>query len=340
LKKNPIIELGLDDNIIDISILTNRSDANSYIVMALELSAYFKTKPQTLPEYKSTTTSKLSMHSIDNNYLSGVESQVSDFKLSIEDIILLLKSNIKLENDIKDISSLTLIMTGVASRVYNSEKINGDITLSVEKNIIFNEIKMVEALVVKDKKNVISVAGVLESIDAGYKKGDQKVLFEFASLDTKEVRNSTRIMKMHNDSSINSSKAVSYGSIELAVNFLGTKLPISNHINKLKSSPKSVEFVEGKLNKYAGFEMTKSPKYLECLKAMEVLGFEIKKEQIIIPSYRHDVEVMQDIIEEVFRFYGLNNFNDAQPLTKFDNSNVIKLRDFAYITAVMGYTQF
>ena len=341
LKKNPIIELGLDDNIIDVSILTNRSDANSYYVMALELSAYFKTQPKTLVDYKSTTTSKIKISSLKDNYLSGVEANVNAFKLDLSDLLLLLKSNIKLQNDVQDISSLTLIMTGVSSRVYNAKKITNEITLKIEKDIVFNDLKIKEALVVRDKENILSIAGVLESSELGYQSGDTDVLFEFASFDPKEVRNSTRIMKINNDSSINSSKSVSYGSIESAINFLGTKLPISNHINKLKNSSKSIKFATDQLNKYAGFDIVKSPKYLECLEAMKILGFEFKDDQIIIPSYRHDIEVMQDVVEEIFRFYGLNNFNDSQPLTKFNNiQNISKVRDFAYISAVIGYTQF
>jgi phenylalanyl-tRNA synthetase beta chain len=44
LKSDPIEYFELDDYIIDISILTNRSDANSYFVMAREIAAYFYTK--------------------------------------------------------------------------------------------------------------------------------------------------------------------------------------------------------------------------------------------------------------------------------------------------------
>jgi len=41
---DPIEYLGLQDTIIDVDILSNRSDAQSYFVMARELAAYFKTE--------------------------------------------------------------------------------------------------------------------------------------------------------------------------------------------------------------------------------------------------------------------------------------------------------
>ncbi len=341
LKKCPIKELGLDDNIIDVSILTNRSDANSYVVMSLELSAYFQTKPYKISKTISKTKSNIKMNSIENNYISGIEANVDDFKLDLKDLILLLKSRIKSENDIQDISSLTLIMTGVSSRVYDAKKIIGDINLKIEKNIVFENLKIKEALVIKDQKNILSIAGVLESSTSKYKSDSHVALFEFASFDPKEIRNSTRIMKMTNNSSINSSKAVSYGSIEFAINFLATKFPCSNHINEFKNPEKIIPYSIEKLNQYAGFNIESSPKYAKCLQSLEILGFIIKDKQILIPSYRHDIEVMQDVVEEVFRFYGLNNFNDSQPFTKFNNNAVLeKTRDFSHITSVIGYTQF
>ncbi|MGL6125246.1 MAG: phenylalanine--tRNA ligase subunit beta [Metamycoplasmataceae bacterium] len=339
LDKDPIKELDLHDNIIDISILTNRSDAISYIIMARELSAYFQTKPYELPIIKTNINSKIKMKSIENNYISGVEVTIDSYRMSLDDIILLLKSNIKMEDDIRDLSSLILIMTGVSSRIYSSKKIVGDISLAYEKNILFNDVKLEKALVVKNEKNILSIAGILESPEFQYSKNDKEVIFEFSSLDPKEVRNSARLLKITNDSSINSSKSVSHGSIQLAVNLISTKLnSFSDHINKIEIKPKSIKFEKDYVNKYAGFEITESKKYEDVLESLKILGFEYKGEKISIPTYRNDIEGMQDIVEEIFRFYGLNNFKDSQPKTKFNG--VSQTRDFSLICSFMGYYQF
>ncbi len=341
LKKDPINELGLDDNIIDVSILTNRSDANSYLVMSLELAAFFKTKPYILSSNKSTKQTNIKMTSIKNNYISGIDVNVNTFKMDLNDIILLLKTNIKLENDVQDLSSLTLIMTGVSSRVYNAEKINGEIKLDIEKNFEFNDVEIKSSLVVRDEKNILSIAGVLESSEYKYKKGDENILFEFASFDPKEVRDSSRIMKTTNESSINSSKSISQGSIDMAIKFISLKTKFfSNQINELLIKPKSIKFNEKYLNKFSGFDITKSDKYSDCLKSLTILGFEINDGLIYPPSYRHDIETMQDIVEEIFRFYGLNNFDESQPSSKFNSDNISSIKDFASICSIMGYFQF
>lgn len=341
LKKNPITELGLDDNIIDISILTNRSDANSYIVMALELSAYFKTKPYILKSIKSTkeTLIKIKDNNIKNNYLSVINANIKSLKLELSDIILLLKTNIKLENDILDLSSLTLIMTGVSSRVYNAEQITDEISLNIIDNFKFNDNEVKKSLVVLNGKKILSIAGVMESNEYKYKKGDEEVFFEFASFDPKEVRFSSRILKISNNSSINCSKKISLGSIFFATNFISTKLnSFSKVINEIKIKEKNIKFEKDYLNKYSGFNITESKEYIKCLESLNILGFNLKDNNISVPSYRHDIETMQDIAEEVFRFYGLNNFKSVKPISEFKKVSIIK--DFAAICSNMGYIQF
>lgn len=340
LKSDPIKKLDLDDNIIDISILSNRSDANSYLIMGLELSAYFKTNISIVEE-KNILTKKSCIKMIGNeeNYISGIELDVNNFKMDINDIVLLLKTNIELKNDILDFSSLALVMTGVSSRVYNAKKISGEINLVNEKNFILNDIKFESALVTKNKKNICSLAGVIENENIKYKKGDEKVLFELSSFDSKEVRDSVRNSKITNNSSINCSKKVSLGSIELAYKFISEKFSsVSNHINGMKINKKIIDFDQNYLNKYAGFEIIKSSKYKDVLISLNILGFEIVKNKIFVPSYRHDIESMQDFVEEVFRFYGLNNFAPSRPITKFNVVSSIK--DYSLICSIMGYIQF
>lgn len=339
LKKDPIVELGLDDNIIDISILTNRSDANSYIIMALELSAYFRTKSYVLEPVNPTTKTVIKMIGTKDNYISGIEANADSFNIELKDILLLLKTNIKLENDIKDLSSLALIMSGVSSRVYNSKKITSEINLKVKKDFIFNEKKFNEALIVTSGNNILSIAGVEESDEYKYINGDASVLFEFSSFDPKEVRTSARHLKISNDSSINCSKRISYGSIALAWNFISAKLGVfSPVINKIKTTENKIKLEKEYLNKYAGFNIVGTKKFDECLVSLNILGFKIEKNIITVPSYRHDIETMQDITEEIFRFYGLNNFEAVQPISSF--SKIVERKNFEGICSAMGYVQF
>ena len=75
---------------------------------------------------------------------------------------------------------------------------------------------------------------------------------------------------------------------------------------------------------------------------MEILDFKINKNKISIPIIRHDVKNMQHIVEEIFRFYGLNNFS-AEPISQLSlyasslNSLEKQVTYLSY-TQVMTYT--
>ena len=75
---------------------------------------------------------------------------------------------------------------------------------------------------------------------------------------------------------------------------------------------------------------------------MEILDFKISKNKINIPIIRHDVKNMQHIVEEIFRFYGLNNFS-AEPISQLSlyasslNSLEKQITYLSY-TQVMTYT--
>ncbi len=339
LEKDPIVELGLDDNIIDISILTNRSDANSYIVMSWELSAYFQTIPYISTFKNETKKSSLKTKPFKNNSIFCIESSVDSININLSDWILLLKTNIKLENNAIDLSSLSLIMTGVSSRIYDQKKISGEITLAKKSIFLFNDVEVIDSLIVTNGENILSIAGVIESNKYKYNANTKNIMFEFSSLDPKEVRIAARNLKISNQSSINCSKIISRGSIILALNFMSTKLEhFSNSIGKVNLEKKEIKFDKDYLNKYAGFNIVESKKYINCIKSLEILGFEINNIKIIIPLYRHDIETMQDMVEEIFRFYGLNNFNATQPTSKFNK--ISNFRDFAFMCSMMGYVQF
>ncbi|MBR3347998.1 MAG: hypothetical protein IKG36_01095, partial [Mycoplasmataceae bacterium] len=224
----------------------------------------------------------------------------SEFKLSIPDLMLLLKSNIKLDdNELINFSNLTMINTGVSLRVFDSEKIGNKISIKLENQLTY----------LNDGKNNISLLGVEENKDCIANNNSKKIFFEFSQINQKTIRNNSKISKKVTNSSINSSRIISSGSILITKNFISNYF--KNHSNLLNPiSPKLIEidFDKKYLNNYAGFEITENLKYKNAIKSLEILNFQFKENKVLIPNTRHDIKNMQNIVEEVFRFYGLNNF--------------------------------
>ncbi len=335
LNKDPIDFFHLHDNIIEVSILSNRSDAQSYYSFAKELSAYFHTEPlQISCQSEKHFLSKISMDTDNDNYLNGVEVEIKEFNIDISDIFLLLKSNIKIdENKFINFANLALIYTGVSLRVFDSSKICNNIFVKKEKDIWY----------LNDTKQNISILGV-DTIQNFLPSNDsKKILFEFSQINEKIVRENSKNSKLVTYSSINNSRIISKGMILLAFNFINQYfIETSQLINEIDHSEFNFLFDEIYVNDYAGFNIIEKTNYKKALKSLEILNFKFIKNKIYVPIIRHDIKNMQHIVEEIFRFYGLNNFS-PQPisqLTLYTSAFNLLEEKVTYLsyTQVMTYT--
>lgn len=335
LNKDPIDLFHLHDNIIEVSILSNRSDAQSYYSFAKELSAYFHTEPHQIScQDKKHFLSKISMDTDNDNYLNGVEVEIKEFNIDIRDIFLLLKSNIKIdENKFINFANLALIYTGVSLRVFDSSKICNNISIKKEKDIWY----------LNDTKQNISILGV-DTIKNFLPSNDsRKILFEFSQINEKIVRENSKNSKLVTYSSINNSRIISKGMILLAFNFINQYfIETSQLINEIDDSELNFLFDEIYVNDYAGFNIIEKTNYKKALKSLEILNFKFIKNKIYVPIIRHDIKNIQHIVEEIFRFYGLNNFS-PQPisqLTLYTSAFNLLEEKVTYLsyTQVMTYT--
>ena len=100
---------------------------------------------------------------------------------------------------------------------------------------------------------------------------------------------------------------------------------------------KTFDFDKKYLNNYAGFEITENLKYKNAIKSLEILNFQFKENKVLIPNTRHDIKNMQNIVEEVFRFYGLNNFKPKQIALK--PTIYSEIETIEKNISALGYTQ-
>ena len=344
LSIDPIEYLGLNDTLIDIDILSNRSDAQSYIVMANELSAYFHTKPIELKDKENNMINTLEAHNSSlNKELVFIEAK-NDFKISLKEQIFLAKSGIKSVNDIIDLTNLTLIMTGQPIKAYKKEKIHqnfstklisGKFKLSNDKEIELNN-----NLVVTSNDKPISIAGIQNINESQVLNYATNFILELGIFNIKEVRKSLQTIKTSTFSGIQSSKVITKGTIEYALKYLSSKLKyFSNTINFDKPRKKEIEFDKEYLNKIAGFDIVNHSKFIKVLESLNILGFKLNKEEnrITIPSYRHDVNTKQDLNEEIFRFFGYDFFPLIDP--KITSFKVSKDQDFKKEISSQGYKE-
>ncbi len=322
LNLDPMEYFDLDDYMIDVSILSNRADAASYLVFAKELAAYFDTEVAPLPKAMPTIASNLKVGQLkDTHAFSLIEANNTDLKLSIQEEFLLWKHGIKTFRNAVDITNLVLIYTGVPCHVYDKGQLKSDeftVGFSSDKVNIFGnkEVQLDKNLVVKNNNEPVSLAATIGLENYQYTNNAKQAVFELASFNLKEVRRSAKQIKFDTNSSSRANKEISNGEIVMAYNFLAQHLKeYSPQINAPKVNKKTILLDTRYITKFAGFNITKTKRYQQVLEKLTKLGFKFKSDYsaVSFPTYRYDLKNMQDFVEEVFRFYGYDNFPSKQP---------------------------
>ncbi|WP_373438065.1 phenylalanine--tRNA ligase subunit beta [Metamycoplasma equirhinis] len=322
LNLDPIQYFDFDDYIIDVTILSNRSDAACYLIFAKELAAYFKTDVAKLSKPVASLKSSIMVTSHENSKVYTLfEGKVNNLKIPTQKQMLLWKHGFKTYNNAKDLANLTLIFTGVPCQVYSKNSLkgldfsivkkSGEYELSAGQNVLLDD-----NLVIKAGSSVVSLAAIDTIKNFETKENDNSVIFELASFDLKEIRKSIKQIKFENQNSNRASREISNGSIILAYKFICQHLSeYSKLINEPKIAKKSILVDTRTITKFAGFSIIKTKKYLEALEKLTILDFKFKSDYsaVSFPSYRYDLNNIQDFIEEIFRFYGYDNFPSKSP---------------------------
>ena len=335
LNTDPITYFDLDDHIIEVAILPNRSDAYGYYVFAKELAAYFQTEFNfNFPaQNQQKIISECQLIGDQTNYLHGAIVQLeAPLKLDWKRLMLILKANIASTNEANDYCAWIYLMSGIYPRLIDYQHLTkNELHISKQNNLAY----------LSNQNQPVAFLGgmVFESYQP--KTNSQELLFEFSQLDLKLTRANYKATQNQNLAAFNSTKMVAAGLIDVVYQLLRHDFSfVSNLINELNWHSPAIDFDPAYLNAYAGFDLTKENFYHQALKALAKLDFQMLGQplkQICVPAYRHDVKTMQDLTEEIFRFYGLNNFVAQQPVIK--NHHVQPWNYLEKTISALGYMQ-
>ena len=286
-------ELDLDDYYLDVSILSNRNDANSYKIMALELAAYFKLE---INDFDLKKVRYITQHPTPEYSLIdelGIIEDMFSFKLkevpelNIKQKALLVKSEVKLADKYTNYANYLSLIYGLPIYVINEDKTF--------------EIKTEDELVVLNSANNNIILGIENTTPVN------KPVFAIIIPDLKVVRKNLKIYKKSNRNTILSMKKVSPGLVNLLC-FDYRKSLRNVAIFKHDVERGTIEYSKELLDRYANFNMSKSNEFKQIQNRLRQLGFDFTSDKTRIPIYRYDIKTSEDFIEEVFRFYGYEHF--------------------------------
>ena len=180
-----------------------------------------------------------------------------------------------------------------------------------------------EDLVIADARKPVALAGVMGGFDTMITERTKNVLLESAWFDPATVRSMAKRHGMHTDASHRFERGADYGITalacdrvaELIVASAGGELHgerIDAVARELKRAPIPLRHSEIKRN--LGIDISEN----EIERILRRLGFDITRgaasdSSVQVPTWRLDVEREIDILEELARIYGYNNFSNTLP---------------------------
>ena len=328
--------LGLRDSIYEYEITSNRVDCYSVLGIAREAAATFR-KPFVPPVVE----------------VKGNQEKAEDYiQVIVEDKELcprycarvvknvkigpspkwmqrrLAANGIRPINNLVDITNYVMEEYGQPMHAYDLATIAGNkivvrrasagekfVTLDGQERTMDENV-----LMICDGEKAVGLAGIMGGENSMITDNVQTLLFEAACFDGTNIRLSSKRVGLRTDASGKFEKGLDPNNAEEAINRacqlieeLGAGEVVGGIVDvcSVVKEPKRIPFEPEKINRLLGTDVPKE-EMLEYFEMVE-LHYDEKTNEVVVPTFRQDVECMADLAEEVARFYGYDKIPIVLP---------------------------
>ncbi len=237
--------------------------------------------------------------------------------------------------------------TIIIRRARLGEKI---ITLDGEKHNLDEDI-----LVIADLKNLLAIAGIKGGKKAEIDKKTKNIVIESANFDPVSIYKASRKLNLRTDASLRFEHKLDPNLTELAINRAvsliqelagGEAREIVDFYPK-KVLPKKIKLDLNYIEKLLGVKISRKEiiKILKSLdfKTIQYLKSNIQYLIVEVPTFRLDISIPEDLIEEIGRIYGYENILACSPLVYLSppkvNEKVIYRNKIKDILVDLGFSE-
>ena len=323
-----------EDTSWEIGITPNRGDCMSHLGVARELSNYFDIKisendfklKSKIENVLKTNSGKISEC---NSYVS---IEIENFNITDSPFYIryrLSQVGTRIINNVVDLTNYVLYDIGQPLHAFDRDKIFGTVSVRKAKDnekilTLDNQKRSLDKndLVITDNDNPIALAGVMGGLDTEVTENTKNLLIESAYFDKVSIMNTSRKLNLISDASIRFERGIDFNlqlkAINRFINIFSTNQDINYSSplvdDKKNIKNKSVSFSSNDIYKILGTKIDN--KFItKTLNNLDI-DHTIKNEDIkfVSPSWRYDLERPIDIIEEIAKHYGFNNFDSTLPI--------------------------
>ena len=332
--------LGLDNQIFDISITPNRGDCFSVRGIAREIAVINNLSVEILPINQAPVaadsqvkTPKVVVNAIEQcpRYLLQAVSNIDrsiDTPKWMRDALI--QSGLRTHNFLVDVTNYVLMELGQPLHAFDADTIVGNIEVRLaapeETITLLNDQTITltgDELVIADDDSILALAGIMGGKRSSVTETTTNILLESAFFSPLAIAGRSRRFGLHTDASQRFERGVDFELPQLAlaraydlistvtgaqagqvarvesISSLPTRLPITLPITKVRD--------------VLGIDI--DPKVM--VQILTQLGFGVDQQETALvctpPSYRFDMSIKEDLIEEIARIYGYDNIPSVLP---------------------------
>ena len=309
-----------NDIVYDLEITPNRPDLLGVLGIAREISAYtgnplkkriseysFKGEPKLEVDIEdSADCARYILASID-----GIEIKESPewIKRKLE------FAGLRSVNNIVDISNYVMLELGHPLHIFDKAHIDriivrrgrrGESILTLDGNeVALDE----DILLICNSKEPIAIAGIIGGEHSGVKEDTRKIAIESAYFNPGLIRRGSRKLGIRTEASYrferNADRGILLTALSYAINLILEYAGGEVKGNVIDTNPnieltKEISINRDEVRRILDIEL--SDDEIDAL--LGRLSIKVYNEKVIIPSFRRDIEIVEDLAEEVGRLYG------------------------------------
>lgn len=330
--------LDLDDTVFELKMTPNRADCLSVLGVAREVAA-LNDLAMTVPSFEPVAVSIADRVAVDvqspdlcgrfvGRVIKGVNARAATpewMKRRLE------RAGQRPVSALVDISNYVMLELGRPSHVFDLAKLQGGLEVRWAKEGEKLELLSGKVIELNEKVGIIACNGKIESL-AGIMGGEDTavtldttdVYLESAFWWPEAIMGRAREYKFSSDASHRFERGVDFDHITehveritaLILEICGGQAGPVDDIQRQLPTREPVSMRLARCHKVLGVPVSEA----EVTRIFERLGFEFQCQDqvftVVPPSYRFDMQIEEDLIEEVARIYGFENLPDVPPVAR------------------------
>ena len=255
--------------------------------------------------------------------------QVENIKRSVSPVnmrIRLFYCGMRAINFLADLTNYLMLEMGQPMHAFDSRKVGKIRIKRFDKPFVFKTLDGVErnidenTLMICNNNTPVAIAGIMGGLDSEIVEDTTTLTLESATFDAASIRKSTVRLSHRTDASMRYEKSLDPELTDVAIaRFLNLLKKYDGGIKVVSAltdeyafryDTVDLNFTKAFVDRYTGIEIDNDT----IVKTLKSLGFKVALDgdtfDVVVPSWRatKDVTMNADIIEEITRIYGYDNF--------------------------------